>query len=327
LDRSSRFDARRRPNLVSLALLLLLFLGTLQAATGVSILPLGDSITRGDRTADSLNGSYRYYLYTNLTSAGYDVDFVGSTTEPTFTHLVFDQDHDGHGGYTTGMFLSNQGTEPLKTWLDAYEPPDFVLLHIGTNDALYQVNHSTRLENLRTIIGILREAKPKVTILLATIIPTTNAYRNQKQIIPFNAALPALAASCTTADSKVVLVDQYTGFDAATDTLASDGIHPNAEGMKKMAAVWYAALTKFLPPPTPAPAVVAVPGGAGVPNDLDGDGLYEDVNGNRRTDFADATLFFRQVSWIGASEPLKAFDFNANGRIDFADIVRLFQKL
>ncbi len=33
-------------------------------------------------------------------------------------------------------------------------------------------------------------------------------------------------------------------------------------------------------------AVLAVPGGVGQPRDLDGDGRYDDVNGNGRRDFA-----------------------------------------
>ena len=58
--------------------------------------------------------------------------------------------------------------------------------------------------------------------------------------------------------------------------------------------------------------------------DLDGDGLYDDVNGNGRMDFADVVLYFNQMSWIASHEPLSAFDFNGNGRVDFADVTILF---
>ncbi|MEN6342837.1 MAG: PKD domain-containing protein [Methanospirillum sp.] len=70
-----------------------------------------------------------------------------------------------------------------------------------------------------------------------------------------------------------------------------------------------------------------VPGGAGGPTDTDGDGLYEDVNGNGRKDFADVVLYFNQMTWIAGNEPVAAFDCNANGRIDFADVVWLFNHL
>jgi PKD repeat protein len=71
-------------------------------------------------------------------------------------------------------------------------------------------------------------------------------------------------------------------------------------------------------------APVRFPGAVADPRDLDGDGLYEDVNGNGRRDFADVVLYFDQMGWIGANEPPGCFDYNDNGRIDFADVARLF---
>ena len=71
----------------------------------------------------------------------------------------------------------------------------------------------------------------------------------------------------------------------------------------------------------------AVPGGSGTPLDLNSDGKYEDVNGNGRADFADVVLYFNQMSWIAANEPVEGFDYNGNDRIDFADVVWLFTNL
>jgi PKD repeat protein len=95
--------------------------------------------------------------------------------------------------------------------------------------------------------------------------------------------------------------------------------------------------------PTPAPAsrptptivvttptqtpVKIIPGGSATPRDLSSDGKYEDVNGNGRKDFADVVLFFNQMSWIAANEPISAFDYNGNGRIDVADVVWLSNNL
>lgn len=80
-------------------------------------------------------------------------------------------------------------------------------------------------------------------------------------------------------------------------------------------------------PPTPGPSVVAFPGLSAIPRDLNGDGKYEDVNGNGRTDFADVTLYFKNMEWVAANEPVSAFDFSGNGRIDFTDVVKLFQAI
>ena len=73
--------------------------------------------------------------------------------------------------------------------------------------------------------------------------------------------------------------------------------------------------------------VQQVPGSAAVPRDLDGDGRYEDVNGNGRRDFADVVLYFNQMAWIATNEPPAAFDYNGNGRCDFADVSALFAAL
>ncbi len=78
---------------------------------------------------------------------------------------------------------------------------------------------------------------------------------------------------------------------------------------------------------TPPPSVNRVPGGNAAATDTDNDGLYEDVNGNGRKDFADVILFFNQMTWITANEPLAAFDYNGNRRIDFADMIWLFNTL
>jgi PKD repeat protein len=60
------------------------------------------------------------------------------------------------------------------------------------------------------------------------------------------------------------------------------------------------------------------------PTDPDNDGCYEDLNGNGRIDFADVTLYFRNMEWIRSNQPLCCFDYNGNGCIDFADLIMLF---
>ena len=73
--------------------------------------------------------------------------------------------------------------------------------------------------------------------------------------------------------------------------------------------------------------VVPLPFYANSPTDPDSDCIYEDLNGNGRLDFADVVLYFNQMTWISANEPIFLFDLNGNGRIDFADIVALFNEI
>jgi PKD repeat protein len=75
------------------------------------------------------------------------------------------------------------------------------------------------------------------------------------------------------------------------------------------------------------PGPIVLPGQSSAPTDPDKDGKYEDLNANGRKDFADVVLFFGQLDWIVAHEPLAAFDYNANGRVEFADIVMMYNEL
>ncbi|ACL15472.1 carbohydrate-binding protein [Methanosphaerula palustris] len=259
---------------IVLAMLLGGSLLVIHADATVNILPLGDSITRGGTTADSPYPSYRYLLWNYLKTGGYDVNFIGSTTFPTFSSFSFDQNHEGHGGYTTGMELAGDSSDDpsakLSNWLKLYTP-DIVLLHIGTNDVIQQVPLATRLSNDAQIIDTLRADNPNVKILIAQIIPTSDSFRNtNSQLIAYNNALPALAAQKSTAQSPVIVVDQYTGYNGFSDN-QYDGIHPQTSGEKKMADRWYAALVPLLsggttveptPVPTSAPwdSPQAIPG-------------------------------------------------------------------
>ncbi|RPI38809.1 MAG: hypothetical protein EHM53_07920 [Methanoregulaceae archaeon] len=102
-------------------------------------------------------------------------------------------------------------------------------------------------------------------------------------------------------------VGQITGFSTSTN-------------YQLQAGFWVSDNCGSLP-------VVPLPGYISMPTDPDGDCIYEDLNGNGRLDFADVVLYFNQVTWIAANEPVSAFDLNANGRIDFADIVALFNEI
>jgi PKD repeat protein len=78
----------------------------------------------------------------------------------------------------------------------------------------------------------------------------------------------------------------------------------------------------------PGPAgPIPLPGFSAPPADPDGDGLYDDLNANGQTDFADVVIFFRQITWIEENEPVALFDYNRNGWIDFDDIVKLFRRI
>jgi lysophospholipase L1-like esterase len=60
------------------------------------------------------------------------------------------------------------------------------------------------------------------------------------KIQALNTAIIPWAQKMNKTESPIWTVDQYTGFNGAADL--RDGVHPNASGDKKMAAVWEPAL-------------------------------------------------------------------------------------
>lgn len=69
-------------------------------------------------------------------------------------------------------------------------------------------------------------------------------------ILELNSRIPLWAASLSTAQSPILVVDQHTDFKVGD---VRDGVHPNEAGDRKMAAKWYPALVQaiHLVPPIP----------------------------------------------------------------------------
>jgi hypothetical protein len=229
--------------------------GAAHADASVKIAPIGDSITRGGLDSDSPYPSYRYYLWTMLRNGGYDVDFVGSTTDPNFQRFMFDQDHDGYSGYTTELLADD-----MDRMMTAYTP-DIVLLYIGTNDVLQQVPMNDRMRYLDKIISSLRQKNPNVRILIAQISPTSDTFRNTNSgLDDFNKGLVSYAQGKTTTASPIVIVDMNSAWSTAQFTQA-DGVHPNTEGEVQLAQRWANALisTGMITPTVPTQLPVTTP--------------------------------------------------------------------
>ncbi len=203
---------------------------------GVRIMPLGDSITDGV----DIPGAYRTGLWQRLTSAGYRNDFVGSQFNGP--NNLGDHDHEGHQGWRIDQIDAN-----IVGWLRSTTPHS-VLLQIGTNDILKNVER-TAPGRLSTLIDRITETAPNTEVFVATITPMGWA-AGDADVQAFNSRIPAIVDSKAKAGKRVHLVDMYNALSPSD--LLDDGVHPNAGGYDKMAAVWYRAL-------------MSVPGAAGNP--------------------------------------------------------------
>lgn len=208
------------------------------AATNV--LPLGDSITRGDATQ-----GYRLNLWSQISDGGNDVNMIGSLTSGV--PKGFDPHHEGHSGYTIRQLAT-----ALPGWLRLYPPPDVVLLHIGTNDLTrIQVTPILSMkQDLGRIIETLRARNPSVRIYVAQIVPAKDVGANRR-IADYNRAVREVANRHTSSRAPVTVVDMFTGFDRTVD-LSNDGIHPSRAGYRKMAERWYSAIRPAIAASHPA---------------------------------------------------------------------------
>jgi len=227
--------------------------GAAHAGEPLKILPLGDSITQ----AEINRASYRYPLWKKLVDAGIPFDFVGSLEkqqdrysqgtppQPDYKGREFDRDHEGHFGWNINEIIKGRdfdngsGSGRLEQWVEGYQA-DIALIHLGTNDAFNRHSNESSVEELEEVIRILREDNPRITILLAKLIPTVRKAGDTEAVESLNREIPEIAEDMSTEQSPVIIVDHFQGFDAEEDTY--DGVHPNAAGEEKMAQRWFQAI-------------------------------------------------------------------------------------
>ncbi|WP_226023134.1 endo-1,4-beta-xylanase [Halomicrobium salinisoli] len=63
------------------------------------------------------------------------------------------------------------------------------------------------------------------------------------------------------------------------------------------------------------------------PTDPDGDGLYEDLNGNGEVDYSDVVDYFNNMETDDFQSNAAYYDYNGNGEVDYADLVDLFNEI
>lgn len=213
------------------------------ATPPVRIMPLGDSIVGGP-------GCWRALLWVKLRTAGYtNLDFVGTQPGGGCNVESWDADNDGHGGLQA---VDAAARNLLPAWLAA-TTPDIVMMHFGTNDIWNRRPTADIIAAFGRLVDQMRQQNPKMRILVAKIIPVAPSGCDycQAATVDLDAAIPGWAAARTTAQSPITVVDHWTGWYPAVDTV--DGVHQSDAGNRKMADTWYAALTPLLPG-GPAPA-------------------------------------------------------------------------
>ena len=172
-------------------------------STQVTVLVLGDSLTAGYGLEES--ESFPAQLERRLKTAGYDVNVINA----------------GVSGDTTAGGLAR------IEWTLA-DRPEIVIVELGGNDALRGLDTEQIYTNLDKILTRLEAAECRV--ILAGMLAPRNL--GQEYYTKFDRIYPALA------EQHDVLFYPFFLEGVATDPELnqSDGVHPNAAGVRRIVA-------------------------------------------------------------------------------------------
>ncbi|KAK9782805.1 hypothetical protein SCAR479_01148 [Seiridium cardinale] len=201
--------------------------------------PLGASITHGVASSDG-NG-YRKYLRDAIVSNGNE-----------WPGLIIDEVHT----------KSNTDTPEYK--------PNLVLLNVGTNDAIQDVDISQAGDRLSSLLADVYAQSPQTTVILSGLIRNGNS-TVQDRAVQINAQYQSLASSLQQEGKPIIWANTFYSYNISrkansspgvtqkqcslissllvqgpdgpqASDISSDGTHPVDAGYQKMANVWYTAI-------------------------------------------------------------------------------------
>ncbi|MGN0614531.1 MAG: SGNH/GDSL hydrolase family protein [Porcipelethomonas sp.] len=261
----------------------------------IKIMSIGDSITDGY----GVDGSYRKFMFKQLTDDGYKIDMVGPnwswgdttyTDEVTGETFTYDPAHCGYSGYTIQAYSGRSGIlETIQSgdYLSQYTP-DIVILQIGTNDVIDNYEIDSAGERLDVLATYILENISSDSALFITTIPDLDPNRGdvyswfgnyrhsadwqteysdaevevyvQQQVDNYNAQVKALVESKRASGVSNVYFGDVNSVVTDVKTQLGDGVHPNNTGYQLMGNYWADKIGAYLSGETePEPTEPTVP--------------------------------------------------------------------
>ncbi len=251
-----------------------------RADSTVKIMCIGDSITDGY----GINGSYRKFLYNNLTEMGYTIDMVGAkgggwtptyTDEDTGVTFSYDDENTGYSGYAIKEYSGRSGILETLQSTDclAQTTPDIVILQIGTNDVIDNHELDSAGDRLSDLITYIIGEIPSGSALFVTSIPDLDPNRSdvyswfgnyrhssdwqtqysddevevnvQAAVDTYNSTVRHTVSNLQGTYSNLYIGDVHSAITDVTTQL-NDGVHPNNVGYKLMGAYWTTVIDNYL---------------------------------------------------------------------------------
>ncbi len=200
----------------------------------VRVMFVGNSITKGG----GLDGGFRREIYHKFLESKIWVDFVGRFQDGNFP----DAEHEGISGQRADEVLANINT------ILATNPPDIVVLHIGTNDINQNQSPSATVDEVSSILDeIIRFGQDQQRIIptvLAKIVAREPGTSRAQATQTYNMLLEEMANRRIQAGDPIHLVDLETLLNHPDDYY--DELHPNCLGHQKMATPLYQGIQEVI---------------------------------------------------------------------------------
>ena len=225
-----------RPTRLLCVLLCLLAVFASAQVPLIRIMPMGDSITDGT-SFNPGNGGYRLTLYNLLTSAGYNVDYIGSLT--INSQNLVEKEHEGHSGWRIDQLDSN-----VAGWFSSLADPDVILLHIGTNDFGQSLNTTTAINRLDALITKMAALRPYAHIIVTNLMERGEPYNTTIQA-QFNPYVQGVVDAQAAQGRRVTFLDMRSAVPLSD---MPDSLHPGPAGYDKMANAWLPAIQSVITP-------------------------------------------------------------------------------
>ncbi|KAF2863543.1 carbohydrate esterase family 3 protein [Piedraia hortae CBS 480.64] len=181
-------------------------------------MPLGASIVYGQ--GSSSGNGFRSTLLSTLLTRSPNITFTGTIPHGNMSNNLC----EAYPGKTISEVaaLSLQDVSNLQ--------PDWILVHLGTNDCVQGSEPAAAVERLKDFLGELRKHAPRAGVLVSTLVVNL---RVGVCVDQFNGELKGIGME------GVEVVDMCR---VRKEDIGRDGTHPTDGGYETMAGVWAEAL-------------------------------------------------------------------------------------
>lgn len=186
-------------------------------------------------------GALRVACIGNSITEGYGIPMASQNGYPAVLQSILGNGYLVKNFGVSSRTMLNKGDYPYMkepAFRDALDfCPDVAIVKLGTNDSKPENwRYGSELAaDMQTLIDSLKALPSKPKIFLTTPIPAFKSTWNISDSVITTGIIPVIRKLAK--KNKCMVIDLHTLFAADGDKMLPDGIHPNAEGARKMAEI------------------------------------------------------------------------------------------